>query len=239
MSARRVIVNDPTVDLEYEDVEFRLTYHGLLLSDQDRHGRVEPSRAKHKQEIRKQLHLQLKRLWEISPYLSTPSRPPPAPLPLPGTLPVTGIGRVLGRPDPKHTAAHLANRFSRNGYRFVPLVLRELELLCGIEILFLRMGDPGGVINRVGDLDNRLKTLFDALTMPRDASQLGPYAEPDSGEDPFYCLLEDDSVITKATVESDRLLEPISTPSNENDARVVITVRLRAGRVNASNIGFG
>jgi hypothetical protein len=229
MSTPRVIVSDPTVDLELEDLEFRLTYQGLLLSDQDRHGRVEPARAKHKQEIRKAFHPQLKRLWEVSPYLSARPEAPPA---RPG-------GRVLGRPDPQHTADQLAIRFARNGYRFVPLVLRELELLCSVEILFLRAGDPGGVINRVGDLDNRLKTLFDALTMPREASQLGPYLVPDSGEDPFFCLLEDDSVITKATVESDGLLEPISNPPNENDARIVITVRLRAGRVNASNIGFG
>jgi hypothetical protein len=229
VSARRVIVNDPTVDLEYDDLEFRLTWKGKLLSGQDRSGRVAAARAKDKQEIRKALHPQLRRLWEGSPYLNAQPDTPPA---RPGH-------RVLGRPDPQHTADQLANRFARNGYSFVPLVLRELELLCGIEILFLRMGDPGGVINRVGDLDNRLKTLFDALTMPRDASQLGPYSVPDSGEDPFFCLLEDDSVITKATVESDRLLEPISSPPNENDARIVITVRLRAGRVNASNIGFG
>jgi hypothetical protein len=229
MSARRIIVNDPTIDLEYEDLEFRLTYQGLLLSDQDRHGRVEASRAKHKQEIRKAFHPQLKRLWEISPYLAAPA----------GSNPAHPGSRIFGRPAPKHTSVELANRFARNGYRFVPLVLRELDLLCGIEILFLRAGDPGGVINRVGDLDNRLKTLFDALTLPRDASQLGPYVVPDIGEDPFYCLLEDDSVITKASVESDTLLEPISKPPNDNDARVVITVRLRPGRVNSDNIGFG
>ncbi len=225
MSARRVIINDPTIDLEYEDLEFRLTYEGVLLSDQDRHGRVEAARAKHKQEIRQKLHPQLKRLWETSPYLNAP--------------PANPGSRVLGRPAAKHTIDQLATRFARNGYQFVPLVLRELELLCGIEILFLRLGNPGFVVNRAGDLDNRLKTLFDALTMPREASQLGPYTTPGEGEEPFFCLLEDDSVITKATVESDRLLQPVSDPPNESDARVVITVRLRAGRVNADNIGFG
>ena len=125
------------------------------------------------------------------------------------------------------------------GYRFVPLVTRELELLCSVEVLFLRFGNTGGVINRVGDIDNRLKTIFDALSMPRDANQLGPFTSPEDGEDPFFCLLQDDSVITKASVESDTLLEPISDAPNENDARVVITIRLRPGRINASNLGFG
>jgi hypothetical protein len=117
-------------------------------------------------------------------------------------------------------------------------VTRDLELLCSVEILFLRFGDPGGVINRVGDLDNRLKTLFDALTMPRSADQLGPFVTPDPDEDPFFCLLEDDSVITKASVESDTLLEAVSSPPNENDSRIVITVRLRPGRLKSANAGF-
>jgi hypothetical protein len=125
------------------------------------------------------------------------------------------------------------------GYRFVPLVTLDLELLCNIEILFPRYGNPGGLLNRVGDVDNRLKTLFDALSMPRDANQLGSFTMPEQGEDPFFCLLEDDSVITKASVESDTRLEPITDPPDQNDARVVMTIRLRPGRVNASNAGFG
>jgi len=216
--------------LEYDDLEFRLTYEGPLLSDQSRGGVVTRSRADNKQRIRKSLHRQLKRLWDLHPFL----RPHLdwETLEHPGT-------RAFGRPSPDHSIEALAFRFSRAGYRFVPLVTRDLELLCGLEILFLRLGDPGGVINRVGDLDNRLKTVFDALTLPRDASQLGPFLTPEEDENPFFCLLEDDSLITKASVESDRLLQPVSDPPDENDARVVITVRLRAGRINAANVGFG
>ena len=106
----------------------------------------------------------------------------------------------------------------------MPLATRDLELLCSIEVLYLRQGTPGGLLNRVGDIDNRLKTLFDALSMPQDRLQLGPFLTPDVGEEPFFCLLEDDSIITKATVESDTLLEAVSNPPDPNDARVVITV---------------
>jgi hypothetical protein len=46
---RVIVVDDPTIDLEYEDLEFRLTYEGQLLSDQvrggDRNGEVKRSRA--------------------------------------------------------------------------------------------------------------------------------------------------------------------------------------------------
>jgi hypothetical protein len=232
-SAQRIAAGpcaDPTIDLEYDELEFRLTYQGPLLSDQRRGGEVMRARADHKQSIRKKLHPQLKRLWEVSPFLK----------PMPDLdRPQRQGSRIFGRPDPKYSIEVLAQRFSMFGYNFVPLVTRDLELLCSIEILFLRFGDPGGVINRVGDIDNRLKTVFDALSMPRDANQLGSSEIPDTTERPFFCLLEDDSLITKASVESDTLLEPISNPPDENDARLILTVRLRAGRVNASNVGFG
>jgi hypothetical protein len=105
-------------------------------------------------------------------------------------------------------------------------------------VLFLRQGEPGNVLNRSGDIDNRLKTLFDALSMPSDQKQLGPFLVPASDEEPFFCLLEDDSIITRATVESDTLLEAVSNPPNPNDVRVVITVRLRPGRVSSNNVAF-
>jgi hypothetical protein len=46
-------------------------------------------------------------------------------------------------------------------------------------------------------------------------------------------------LITKASVEMDVLLQPTTDPPNPNDARLVITVRVRPGRINADNIGFG
>jgi len=146
---------------------------------------------------------------------------------------------MFGTPGFDHSIAQLSQKFSMFGYRFVPLATRNLELLCSIEILFLRQGEPGGLINRIGDVDNRLKTIFDALCIPRNAGQLGPYTTPESNEDPFFCLLEDDSLITKASVETDTLLQPTSDPPNPNDVRLVITVRLRPGRVNSENVGFG
>jgi hypothetical protein len=66
----------------------------------------------------------------------------------------------------------LAQRFQSNGYRFIPLVTNDLSVACGIDILFLRPGHFGQVLQS-GDTDNRLKTLFDALRMPTDANELG------------------------------------------------------------------
>ena len=89
----------------------------------------------------------------------------------------------------------LADRFRAGDFRFVPFVTRELELLCSLDILWLRPDRPGAVIQS-GDLDNRLKTLFDALKAPTDVGELGG-ATPQDGEVPFYTLLEDDRLVTK------------------------------------------
>ncbi|HOA94424.1 MAG TPA: hypothetical protein PKJ79_11745, partial [Quisquiliibacterium sp.] len=59
-----------------------------------------------------------------------------------------------------------------------------------------------------GDIDNRLKTLLDGLRMPRGANE-GRQTLLDTPDPvPFFCLLEDDSLVTKVTVESEQLLRP-------------------------------
>jgi hypothetical protein len=131
----------------------------------------------------------------------------------------------------------LMERFSRCGYRFVPLVTKNLQLLCGLEILFLRPDTPGAIL-KSGDIDNRLKTLFDALRLPSDGAELGGYSSPGDDEDPLFCLLEDDCLISKVSVETDALLEPIGEGVNANDARIVITVTLRPYITNVYNLMF-
>ena len=96
---------------------------------------------------------------------------------------------------------------------------------CEIEILFLRRDHPGhGLIRSGGDIDNRIKVPFDALRMPQSCDELsgGP---PQSGEDPFYCLLQDDRLITAVSVTTDRLLEPAHDGAGQNDVKLVILVR--------------
>jgi hypothetical protein len=91
-------------------------------------------------------------------------------------------------------------------FTFGVLGTRDLSLVCGIEILFLR-ADPPGQLLRSGDIDNRLKTLFDALRMPRDGNEFGGYTVPDADENPFFCLMEDDSVVSRVAVETDTSAE--------------------------------
>jgi hypothetical protein len=203
-------------------MQFHLTYEGVLYGS----GRDDP-RPDHKHELRRVFHQQLKVLWDGTwlnemkhgSYVNAPTIDPSLPM-----------------------REGLAQRYKRGNYRFVPLVREELALLCSLEILFLRPDLPGNLI-KSADLDSRLKTLFDALTVPINTGQLGKYGNPGDGEDPFYCLLEDDKLISHVAVETDRLLEPtkdgLAKNQAKNDARLVIDVKVRPYQLTMGNIGFG
>lgn len=214
-------------------MQFRITYQGALLSEanwKDKH-KDRPLLAKNKQEIRKKIHPQIRNFWKLNEAFvnnedrnggETPIHPGPR-------------GVIFGTIGREHTVRALSNQFSTFNYNFVPLLTKQLKVLCELDVLLLRPGKPGKLLN-AGDLDNRLKTLFDALTMPQFESQLGPYKTPEDDEKPFFCLLEDDSLITKTTVEADTLLEPVNDV--DEDARAIITVRTRPYTMTASNISF-
>lgn len=132
----------------------------------------------------------------------------------------------------------LASRFGVGEFRFVPFVTSELRLLCTLDILWLRPDPPGAVIQS-GDLDNRLKTVFDALKTPLETGELGGEA-PHEGEAPFFTLLEDDRLVTKISVATDVLLQPVNGKQSldDNDVRLVITVQLRPTSADWASIDF-
>lgn len=75
-------------------------------------------------------------------------------------------------------------------YKFIPVV-GQRNRHCSLDILFL-MGDIPGRSGSAGDIDNRIKTLLDALQMPSAKQEIPPDASPEQHEDPFFCLLEND-----------------------------------------------
>lgn len=116
----------------------------------------------------------------------------------------------------------------RGAFCFVPLVTENQFLYAELDILFLRAEAPGRIFatNQGGDLDNRLKVLFDALRVP-ESSELPPAANPSADEEPFFCLLQNDYLITAARVESERLLVDAAKPERDR-VRLVVRVTVKA-----------
>ena len=155
-------------------MQFRLTYEGPLPATQNSgQDGDKPSRAKLKHSIRKVFHRQLGRLWEQRQFLS----------------------RLYEPHHGKHGSYvdDLVRAHAAYDFDWAPLATEADEIDCRLDVLLLRPGMPGGVIN-AGDIDNRLKTLFDALRKPKNRNEVGD-AKPEDGESPFYVLLEDDSKI--------------------------------------------
>lgn len=87
----------------------------------------------------------------------------------------------------------------------------EEEPTVDLNITMFRPGAPGQIMDSGGDIDNRLKTLFDALQPPN--SGLTKLCERTGTDpDPVICLLADDAQIASLRVDT-RTLYDYSDPT--------------------------
>ena len=194
-------------------MQFRLTYAGPLPASQgEPRGQQQDPRADVKHRIRQDFHRQLKRLWAVDRNLNGSPRP-------------VNLALEEGPEQEAESIEELSRLHAKFGWNFVPLVTEGLHLLCKLDILFLRPSQPGKVI-WAGDIDNRLKTLFDALKVP-DAQDRYVDRFPLEDERPFFCLLEDDKLITSVAVETEQMLQPVGDKFDAAHVRLVIGVHLR------------
>ncbi len=197
-------------------MQFRLFYQGPLYSSQGEPRNGAPDRrAKNKHEVRKQFHPQLKHLWSIKEELNS------------------------AKHNEQSLMDYLASCHDSFGMKWVPLVNEQHFLHCSLKILFLRRDRPGGIFE-TRDIDNKLKTLFDALRMPLDSNEFDPTQE-DRDAGPIFVLLSDDKLISGVTVETDELLDPPDAASDTDGAlvRAIITVNVKLYKVTIDNIAFG
>jgi hypothetical protein len=110
-------------------------------------------------------------------------------------------------------------------YTFTSIVHPFFSFRTKLDILMLKPETSGKIITG-GDIDNRLKTLFDALTRPRHAQDIPRNWVPGPNEQPLHCLLDDDALISSVTVRTDRLLAP-ATPTH---VKLIIGVSVRTTR---------
>ena len=196
-------------------MQFRLIYAGALYGHSDDERLRE--RSLHVHDIRREFHSQLRKLWRDHPVLANSE--------------FNKSGVVGAQP---------IFPYIREGFRFIPIANEKNGLICTIEILLLRDGRPGGAI---ADIDNRLKTIFDALRMPKNDLELGSKSSrgkqgPARNEDPFYVVVDDDKLITHVSVTTDTLLDPVPGVAEDHAVRLVINVTVRPYHVHMENLAF-
>jgi hypothetical protein len=210
--------------LESENlVEFHLLYEGPLHSGSDK---------KEAHAIRKVFHRQLRRLWETNPSLIKRAHEEGFEV---VRRSVTQGGMPILPPNElwQKGVEQVGRNWDRHGFNFVPLVTESTCLRCRLEILFLRMEEKNYVLQG-GDIDGRIKILFDSLRIVKERSQLpaGDEGKPSADEAPFFCLLEDDGLISDVRINTDSLLLlPKSKPSDKSDVHLQITVQLNPTRL--------
>lgn len=198
-------------------MDFRLIYRGPLRASGNDVEKEVRARNIHKHEIRKELHPQIKELWKYPP-----------------------LNRNFGKSvEPYHPQYldpnHPRGQKTCGEHRFVALVRSDLELTAELDILFLRREFPGTVILRGGDLDNRLKTLLDALRIPKTPQEIPEDYHPRDDEAPLFCLLEDDSLVTSLTISASILLDPTV---QDSDVHLVMHVHVKGPDREIVNVGM-
>lgn len=224
-------------DFRKEELRFRLIYDGPLQpSQRDPENGQEDPVGVHKNNIRMQFHEQLKKLWETNKFLSehkvfpgdydfgaskSPAEVAPGPAITPRRIPMVEA---------------VAGLYERGGVQMVPLVRDDWNVTCELDILFLRRDTPGGVI-QAGDLDNRIKTLIDALRPPSNKLEMPPAGQ---SPNPLFCLMEDDKQVTALRVETDDLLDPkVAEGADNRRVHLVVSVTIRPYFTTMFNLGFG
>lgn len=166
--------------------------------------------AKHKWALRAHFHTQLQQLWRQEPLIS--------------------IDKYI---DPSYRPDDCYLGMTRGGRTFYPIVSEAIWTVAELDILLLRPGNPGSISVGGGDIDNRLKTLLDSLRVPDVSDDCTKCPVPEGA---VFCLLQDDKLITRISVETDRLLDCTETSPNEVILLVKAHVRASSGRT--CNIGI-
>jgi hypothetical protein len=193
-------------------VEFRLLYEGELFASANKN-----SHASHKHAIRKLLHPQLRRQWQLHKGLRQ--------FAVRHSMPRATTTQYVEQERVDDGLVELGKQRPLAMFQFVPMMTKEHALRCSLDILLLRAEEPQFIMQR-GDLDGQVKTIFDALAMPLSIEQTGN-STPDPDETPFFCLMEDDRLISEMHVTGDQLLLlPGHRQVKPSDAFVVIHIRL-------------
>jgi hypothetical protein len=208
----------------FELMRFTLIYDGELAASGN------SPKPKEKWRIRRALQPQLAELWQTHTMLSRLAYV---------SIPTSGGYFSIERhhkepldPRPNNPGDRLlCGPIEVAGNKFIPLVRDSMALVCHLQILFLRKEAPGKLVKQGGDLDNRIKTLFDALRMPK-ADEMQAAEGPI--EDPFYCLAEDDSLITGYEVSTGYLLT--RPGGNVHDVHLAIDVNIKVTHVRSYNL---
>ena len=113
--------------------------------------------------------------------------------------------------------------YAIDGKQFYFLVSSKLHTVVNLDITLLLPHPVGSIIHSGGDVDNRIKTLFDALRIPHNPSEAPSHFGEIATESPTFSLLEDDKLINRISIKS----YEDNAPEGKDTVRCFIQVETR------------
>ena len=200
-------------------MKFRLTYSGPVKSSGNK------PKPQNKHALRLAFHEQLSVLWTAKPVLRDFSEIEAPNLERAISPDYAAIMKegIAGEIPKKHPYSELlVKNHEEYGVKWHPLITTENGLVCELNILMLRPNDHKSVVQG-GDIDGRIKTIFDSLSIPTNGDVLSKFP-PTPGV--FHILLSDDSLISKVSVDTDELLQRDAT-HDKHHVQLIIEVSTR------------
>jgi hypothetical protein len=117
---------------------------------------------------------------------------------------------------------------NKSGKHFICLATKEMDMYVELDIKFYVPTNTS-----FKDIDNKLKTICDALRLPQ-RDFIEKWSQEDY-ENPFFCLLEDDELIYKISAETDYVLDLVNTDeklfANRNEMLCLINIIIKGNRL--------
>jgi hypothetical protein len=118
--------------------------------------------------------------------------------------------------------------------RYWFLIAEHLATVVDLNITLLLPHEVGRIVHNGGDIDNRIKTLFDALRVPSVPSEIPAADSFHYGEGGMYCLLQDDKLINRVSLQSYQ----DHAPAGADVVTALIEVRTKITRALWGNLYF-
>jgi len=181
-------------------MRFVLSYDGPLPSTGNSYGKKWIAKLPHIWKIRNAIHPQIEQVFKTHPAFTSTN-----------TNRSRAAWGILNQP------------ISVGAAQFYAIARSKLHLKCELDVDILVNHDLASIVNNAGDLDNRIKTLLDALRVPAAPQEIQGHMPTNIVD--YCCLLENDILISALRIETFRNTAAPLTAGADH-VRLNIKVRL-------------
>ena len=126
----------------------------------------------------------------------------------------------------EYNTVHPGGHFyvTRGGRQWAPLITQSQHRFAEVHAVLQRRRKWGHVFTPGGDLDNQLKVVLDGLRIPQEDNETRGFPLPEDRR--YFCLLENDALITDVRVQTAQLYAPKAADEQKSDVILSLYVTI-------------